>query len=98
MESLPLKRQHDKQSMQVQKLEKVPVVGGQMGGRVICSLQSMTQRHRDHRETPPGTRGLAGVISLSQLLGINNRHLWEPAQPTLTTYIAYTKPHPLTLW
>jgi len=37
---------------------------GQTGGRVIYSSQNMAWRGRYHGETPPGTRELAGTISL----------------------------------
>jgi len=39
---------------------------GQMEGRVICSPESMAQRGRDDRETPPGIKEQAGTTSLPQ--------------------------------
>jgi len=37
---------------------------GQMVRKLIFSFKSMAQRDKDHGETPPGTKGLAGTISL----------------------------------
>lgn len=44
----------------------------------------MAQRDRDHGETPPRAKGLAGAISLlypPALKKTKTSHLWEPAQP-----------------
>ena len=58
-----------------------------MEGRVICSSQSTSQRDRDHGETPPRTKELAGFISLP----IYPQHKKQPPAGTNTRYLTCLK-------